>query len=217
MTASSSRCRRARSASWRSSRSTSGRFSGSTSPARLWIDSTEEHANASLRTALWRVQHLRPAAGQPTSTHLALADDVPVDTCRDRGAGPVRARAAGASTPRASRASRRARVLLPDWYDDWVVIERERLRQLCLHALEQSASASPPQGATRRRRGRARRRRARAPARERSPRRDRGVSRRGQRSEATRQYRSFRELLKAELGLAPSPQLEELVAPLPVW
>jgi DNA-binding SARP family transcriptional activator len=26
--------------------------------------------------------------------------------------------------------------LLPDWYDDWVIIERERLRQLRIHALE---------------------------------------------------------------------------------
>src|SRR5437867_4028183 len=27
--------------------------------------------------------------------------------------------------------------LLPDWYDDWVALERERLRQLRVHALEQ--------------------------------------------------------------------------------
>lgn len=29
--------------------------------------------------------------------------------------------------------------LLPDWYDDWVVFERERLRELRLHALESLA------------------------------------------------------------------------------
>lgn len=31
--------------------------------------------------------------------------------------------------------------LLPGWYDDWVVLERERLRQLQLHALDRLAAA----------------------------------------------------------------------------
>ena len=29
-----------------------------------------------------------------------------------------------------------SRDLLPDWYDDWVAVERERFRQLRVHALE---------------------------------------------------------------------------------
>jgi DNA-binding SARP family transcriptional activator len=45
----------------------------------LWTDASEEHANASLRTALWREQRLRPALVSRTATHLALADGVAVD------------------------------------------------------------------------------------------------------------------------------------------
>ena len=36
--------------------------------------------------------------------------------------------------------------LLPDWYDDWLMIERERLRQLRVHALEQLAERAMREG-----------------------------------------------------------------------
>ena len=111
----------------------------------LWIDSTEEHANASLRTALWRVQHLRPAVVSRTSTHLALADDVPVDTSEIEALAQC-VLAGGSLDPEGVARLSSAKVLLPDWYDDWVVIERERLRQLCLHALEQLSADARAQG-----------------------------------------------------------------------
>ena len=115
----------------------------------LWIDSTEEHANASLRTALWRVQHLRPALVSRTSTHLALAGDIPVDATEIEA---LAHRVLGGGRLDVDEVARLAgaRVLLPDWYDDWVVIERERLRQLCLHALEQLSADAREQGATHR-------------------------------------------------------------------
>ena len=36
--------------------------------------------------------------------------------------------------------------LLPDWYDDWLMIERERLRQLRVHALEHLAERAVREG-----------------------------------------------------------------------
>ena len=147
----------------------------------LWIDSTEDHANASLRTALWRVQSLAPALVDRTNTHLALAGDIPVDA-REIAAlahcvlarRPPRPRRRVAPRGRESAPARLVRRLGRD--------RRERLRQLCLHALEHLSAAARAQGrfaqATR---GRARRRRARAVARERTPRRDRGLPSRGQR------------------------------------
>ena len=101
--------------------------------------------------------------------------------------------------------------LLPDWYDDWVMIERERLRQLRLHALEIVC-------------------RRLAAMRLFGPAVDAGLAAvldeplresaqralieahlaEGNRSEAIRQYNSYRERLYTELRLEPSPGLRRL-------
>jgi DNA-binding SARP family transcriptional activator len=104
--------------------------------------------------------------------------------------------------------------LLPDWTDDWVMIERERLRQLRLHALETLCDRL----AEARRFGESVQAGLAAvraePLRESAQRSlIRAYLAEGNQGEAIRQYRAFRQLLLEELGVAPSRELEELVPP----
>ncbi|MFI9025379.1 BTAD domain-containing putative transcriptional regulator [Streptomyces sp. NPDC053560] len=102
----------------------------------LWPDVTEDHALGSLRTTLWRLRHQRPSVVRSHQDTLALEDSVRVDVhdlcwCALRAVQPE------------ATADRQPNVaplltgeLLPGWDEDWVVLERERLQQLRLHALE---------------------------------------------------------------------------------
>ena len=102
--------------------------------------------------------------------------------------------------------------LLPDWYEDWVVGERERLRQLRLHALELLALRLTARGSF----GLAAEAGLAAlrsdPLRESA---NRALIRvflaEGNPAEAVRHYRSYSTLLERELGLAPSAQMRELL------
>jgi DNA-binding SARP family transcriptional activator len=105
--------------------------------------------------------------------------------------------------------------LLPDWYDDWLRVERERLRQLRLHALEALAERLIGLG-----------RHAEAievaleavmcePLRESAHRMLIAAHlAEGNRYEALRQYRRYCRAMREDLGLGPSEQLTALVAPL---
>ena len=106
---------------------------------RLWIDLSQEHAHGCLRTTLWRMGRMGCPVVEVTSTHLALAPAVAVDVreleaCAER----VLHDGAPAMSDDVDLLTRAAE-LLPDWYDDWVLQERERLRQLRLVALEAAA------------------------------------------------------------------------------
>jgi DNA-binding SARP family transcriptional activator len=182
----------------------------------LWIDSTEEHANASLRTALWRVQQVRPTLVSRTSTHLALGDGIPVDA---EEIASLAQRILGGAAADVDDVSRLAatRELLPDWYDDWVIIERERLRQLCLHALEQVSTDATAEGryaqATEAGLGAV----ALEPLRESAHRVViEAYLAEGNASEAIRHYRLFEEMLESKLGLQPSPRMQALMRALTV-
>jgi DNA-binding SARP family transcriptional activator len=101
--------------------------------------------------------------------------------------------------------------LLPDWYDDWVLLERERYRQLSLHALEALADRLTGLARFGEAADAALAAIAGEPLRESG---HRALIRvhlaEGNPSEALREYDRFRQMLDG-LGLAPSPRLEELV------
>jgi DNA-binding SARP family transcriptional activator len=102
--------------------------------------------------------------------------------------------------------------LLPDWYDDWVLVERERFRQLRLQALESAAERLVAAG----RHGQAILAAMVAVGEE--PLREsahRLVARahlaQGNPGQAILQYRRYRAALQEELQVEPSPLFEELI------
>jgi DNA-binding SARP family transcriptional activator len=104
----------------------------------LWMDASEDRASASLRSTLWRI----PAPDgvdvvTASNTHVWLNPHIEVDyrrTIADAHGvfdGPTETMIDVARELRSYGED-----LLPGWYDDWVVMERERFRQLRLHALD---------------------------------------------------------------------------------
>ncbi len=178
----------------------------------LWPEVSEDRALGSLRTALWRLQQLGAPVIATSGEKLCLAKDVLVDVTE-----LVRA----ARLPYYTEDDRRTTAdllldgpaeLLPGWFDDWVLIERERLRQLCLHALEDLAEhrlrtaryGDAVQATLAAMRS--------EPLRE-SPYRlliEIHIAE-GNYSEAVQTYRSYRALLDRELGVAPSPAIRSLI------
>jgi DNA-binding SARP family transcriptional activator len=181
----------------------------------LWSNSSDERAAASLRSSLWRLHRPGHRLIDATSTHLRLAPEVEVDV--RRALALAHRLLAGTHELEADvRESVQLEAeLLPDWYDDWVLFERERFRQLGLHALEALAErliaagrlAAALEAALAAVRG--------EPLRESAHRvLIRVHLAEGNGGEALRQYELCRRLLSDRLGLAPSPQLDELVVPL---
>ncbi|SCG42245.1 AfsR/SARP family transcriptional regulator [Micromonospora coxensis] len=103
----------------------------------LWPDALEERALSSLRTALWRLRQdpCCPLLTSGDTVRLDPAVQVDVDALVGTAA---RVRDGDDPCTAAALAAGR-HDLLPGWYDDWVLADRERLRQLRLHMLEDLA------------------------------------------------------------------------------
>lgn len=110
---------------------------------QLWPDSTEERARGNLRSSLWRLRRFPVPLIEVTPTRLRLAESVWVDT--REGIGELTARAGGAFDSSAAFDFLFVD-LLPDWYDDWLTIEREKLRQLILRVIETQARGALARG-----------------------------------------------------------------------
>jgi SARP family transcriptional regulator, regulator of embCAB operon len=105
----------------------------------LWPDASEDHAYVNLRQALARLQCTPRKALAASKLELGLAEGVTVDIRHARTL--ARRLLDPAVTPEPSELGTAAvgvlsAELLPDWYDDWVLLEAEDWRQLRLHALE---------------------------------------------------------------------------------
>ncbi len=100
----------------------------------LWPDAPEERALSSLRTALWRLRQ-DPCCPLHTSGDTVRLDPV-VRVDVDALVGTAARVRDGDDPCTAAVLAAGRHDLLPGWYDDWVLAERERLRQLRLHMLE---------------------------------------------------------------------------------
>ena len=178
----------------------------------LWIDSSEEHANANLRTALWRLHRLGFPLVDATRSHLSLARGVVVDLHDlSRRARQV-LRHEVAPTRKNVDAILNGGDLLPDWYDEWVVVEREQFRQLRLLALETMCTDLSAGGsyATAVEAGLACI--AAEPLRESAHRALIGAHlAEGNRVEAIRQFRLYEALVRDELGVEPSAAIRRML------
>jgi DNA-binding SARP family transcriptional activator len=182
----------------------------------LWIDASEEHANASLRTALWRLRGLSRSVVAVSATHVVLSDAVSVDV-RETAARAARILAGGGLRAGDLARLSAARELLADWYDDWIVVERERVRQLVMRALERMSADARAAGRLAEAAEAGLAAVACEPLRESAHRLVvQAHLEDGNAGEAIRQYRLFSALLKRSLGLDPSPRMLELMEDLPV-
>ena len=102
----------------------------------LWPEKTETRASANLRSSLWRLNGAgRRSTIVCSGSSIMLAPDVSLDvTCLERqGWALLDGQLEQTKKPNLDCFSRE---LLPGWYDDWVIVERERLGQLQIRFLE---------------------------------------------------------------------------------
>jgi DNA-binding SARP family transcriptional activator len=181
----------------------------------LWADTHDERALASLRSALWRLNGAGHQLVESKGAHLRLAAEIEVDLAQATAHAHRLLDPVPENDLEQLPASLLDAELLPDWYDDWVLVERERFRQIRLHALEAACDCLT-----------ARRRFAAAvtagqaavsaePLRETAHRAlIRAHLAEGNRNEALRQYRMCRRLLGDAFGVLPVAETTELVADL---
>jgi SARP family transcriptional regulator, regulator of embCAB operon len=186
----------------------------------LWPVATDEHASSSLRSALARLDNGARSAVEATAAQLRLAHDVSVDLWDSRALAHHLLEHPQASTPDhldAEAVSALSGELLPDWYDEWVLVETEDWRQLRLHALEALAESLTTGGDFAGAAEAALAAVRAEPLRE-SPRAAliRVHIAEGNPSEALREFARYGELLMIELGVEPTERLRELVGGLGV-
>jgi DNA-binding SARP family transcriptional activator len=183
----------------------------------LWPVATEAHASSSLRSALARLGTRARASVAATGKDLGLSEEVTVDlwdarALADRLLTPTGAAPSG---PGAEAIPALSAELLPDWYDEWALVEAEDWRQLRLHALEALADRLTARGKYGDAAAAALAAVRAEPLRE-SPRAAliRVHIAEGNPTEALREFARYGDLLMLELGVGPTERLRALVTDL---
>jgi DNA-binding SARP family transcriptional activator len=168
-----------------------------------------------LRTSLWRLRRTGQRLLDVTSSEVALDPEVAVDvreltelTHRLPDVPPADDKAALELLTEAGE-------LLPDWDEDWLVADRERIRQLRLYALEELGEQLASEGRFGSAVDALLMAIAEDPLRE-SARRTliRIHVAEGNVHDAVTQYRAYRDVVRDDLGLEPSPQMAALLVEL---
>jgi DNA-binding SARP family transcriptional activator len=181
----------------------------------LWPEASEDHAHASLRSAISRLSRIAHEAIVVSFQDVRLADHVAVDLRESRALAHRLLESDGAQREEdlsAEAIGALSADLLPDWYDDWAVVEAEDWRQLRLHALDALTARLTAAG----RYGDATS--AALAAVKAEPLREtshaaliRVYIAEGNRAEALAAFERYQILLRAELGLEASPLIQSLI------
>ena len=181
--------------------------------AGVWPHLDDATAAASLRSTLSRLRAANPHLLARDATHVRLGADVRVDAW-ELEALAIRL-LEGGDAHEDVVLDQLTSELLPGWREDWVIFERERLRDLCLHAIE--AHAARLAGA---------RRFSQAvlaicealradPLRESAARTLIEIHlAEGNQAQAVRCYLDFRQRLRSALSIEPSEEMRSLLRPL---
>jgi DNA-binding SARP family transcriptional activator len=174
----------------------------------LWSGAPPERRAGNLRSALWRLRRVDGRVVGATGDLVRLGPEVEVDV-RDVAHRARRLLDGGAALPTVADL---AADVLPDWREDWVLAERERFRQLRLHALEALALRMIRHGRHAEAAAAARAAVSAEPLRESAHRvLIAAYLAGGGRPAALEQYRECCHLLRRGLGIGPSPALQQLV------
>jgi DNA-binding SARP family transcriptional activator len=183
----------------------------------LWPDGRDGRAAANLRSALWHLRRVGHAAAlEIAGPRLRLAAGVRVDLWDLRRlARRLVASAGEGCVDYEASIERLSRELLPDWPDAWLAMERQRWNQLRLHALEALARELAATESYVAALEAALAAVAIEPVRESSHRAVIAIHiAEGNAPSALQHYQRYRDLLWLELGVVPSPQIDQLVRPL---
>jgi DNA-binding SARP family transcriptional activator len=183
----------------------------------FWPDVGEDRAMANLRSVIWRVRGSGHDLIAGDDGQLSLHRNVVVDTRELRRTAYEILESGDGGDPTGLDALVRSDEILPDWSDEWVLVDRERYHQLRLHALERLCSQLAATGRFGLAVEACLAALAAEPLRESAQRQLIEVYlSEGNRAAALRQFTSYQRVIREEVGVEPSREIAELVSPLTV-